>query len=43
MSLFNSFRIKISKLNVIISVKHSLIYAKTMQKIEILFLIVDKI
>jgi len=43
MSLFNSFRIKISQLNVIISVKDSLFHAKTMQKTEMPILIVDKL
>jgi len=43
MSLFDSFKIKTSKPNVIISVKDSFIYAKTMQKTKMTFLIVDKI
>ena len=43
MSLFDSLKIKISTLNFSISVKGSLIYAKTMQKTKMAFLIVDKL
>jgi len=41
MSLFDSFKIKISTLNFFISVKDSFIYAKTMQKAEMPLLMAD--